>query len=71
VGNNTTLQAALWAANAVALGFVYIIDRNLKLENKLQADAPSGTVRVDLSGEKPIEVAYQQKMIPEFTIYHV
>lgn len=71
VGNKATLQAVLWAANAVVWGCVYVIERNLKAERKEKAAHPEGTVFVDLSGEEPVEVNYVQKMIPEFTVYQV
>ena len=49
---------------------VYIVDRNLKSEQKLDAVRREGFIEVDLSGE-PLQVVYQKKMIPEFTIYQV
>lgn len=70
MGTNTTIRAVLWAANAVAWGCVYVIDRNLKSERKREATCPPGQIEVDLSGV-PLQVAYQRKMFPEFTIYQV
>ena len=70
MGNTTALKTILWAANAVVWGCVYIVDRNLKTERKLQAVRREGEVIIDLSGE-PLELNYQKKMIPEFTIYQV
>ena len=64
------IQAALWTTNAVLLGCIYIVDRNLKSEKKRYEDLPPNTIRVDLSG-KPLELSYQKKMIPEFSIYQV
>ncbi len=71
MGNYRTIQALLWAANAVVWGAVLVIDRNLKSEQKRQAAHPKGLIVVDLSGDEPIRLAYQKKMIPEFTIYQV
>jgi hypothetical protein len=70
MGNTTVVRTFLWAANAVVWGCVYIVDRNLKSERKLQAVRREGEITIDLSGE-PLEVNYQKKMIPEFTIYQV
>ena len=69
--NKTTISAILWAANAVALGCVYIIERNLKLEKKRQSELQPGVVKVDLRGTYPINVDFNKKMLPEFTIYQV
>lgn len=68
--NKSTLSAVLWAANAVVWGYVYMIDRNLKASKRADQDAASTAVSIDLAGQ-PIEVAYQKKMMPEFTIYQV
>lgn len=71
MGTNTkVLQAALWAANLVVWSAVYIVDRNLKSEKKRYKELPPNTIRVDLTGE-PLELTYQKKMIPEFSIYQV
>ncbi|MFA5505678.1 MAG: hypothetical protein WC423_09660, partial [Vulcanimicrobiota bacterium] len=64
------LRTILWAANAVVWSCVYIVDRNLKSEKKLEPTRRDGEIRVDLRGE-PLKVVYQKKMIPEFTIYQV
>lgn len=69
--NLKVLRAALWAANVVVWGCVYLVDRNLKSERKRLAEHPPGTIIVDLNGEEPIQVAYQKKVVPEFTIYQV
>jgi hypothetical protein len=71
MGSKHTISAVLWAANAVVWGGVYIIDRNLKSERRRVAGHPKGLIKVDLSGDEPIQLAYQKKMIPEFTIYQV
>lgn len=69
--NLKTLRAALWAANVVVWGFVYIIDRNGKSEAKRIAETGGRDIIVDLSGDEPIQIVYHKKMIPEFTIYQV
>ncbi len=66
-----TLRAALWAANVVVWGFVYIIDRNGKTEAKRIAESGGRDIIVDLSGDEPIQIIHHKKMIPEFTIYQV
>ena len=70
MGNTQAIRTILWAANVVVWGCVYIVDRNLKSEQKLDAVRREGFIEVDLSGE-PLQVVYQKKMIPEFTIYQV
>lgn len=70
MGTNTTIKAVLWAANAVAWGCVYVIDRNLKSERRREATCQPGQIAVDLTGV-PLQVTYQRKMFPEFTIYQV
>ena len=70
MGNTKVISAMLWAANAVVWGCVYLVDRNLKSERKLNAVRRDGEIAIDLTGE-PLEVQYQKKMIPEFTIYQV
>ena len=70
MGNTTTLRTILWAANAVVWSCVYIVDRNLKMEQKLEPERRAGEIAIDLSGE-PLLLNYRKKMIPEFTIYQV
>ena len=69
--NKTTITAILWMANAVALGCVYIVERNLKSEKKRLSQLQPGVVKVDLRGDRPIKVDFNKKMLPEFTIYQV
>ena len=69
--NLKVLRAALWAANVVVWGCVYIVDRNLKSERKRLAEHPPGTILVDLNGEEPVHVVHHKKTLPEFTIYQV
>lgn len=68
---NSTLQAILWAANVVVWGCVLIVDRNMKSEKKRLEQQTNGSFKVDLSGPERIQIAYQKKNIPEFTIYQV
>jgi hypothetical protein len=70
MGKTTALRTFLWAANVVVWGCVYIVDRNLKTEKKLEAVRREGEIIIDLSGD-PLELDYHKKMIPEFTIYQV
>lgn len=69
--NKHTFSALLWAANAVVWGVVYIVDRNLKSERREREELPPGCVRVDFTSEEPLDVVYNKKMIPEFSIYQV
>ena len=55
MGNTQAIRTILWAANAVVWGCVYIVDRNLKSEQKLDAVRREGFIEVDLSGE-PLQV---------------
>lgn len=69
--NQTTLKAVLWAANAVAWGCVFAIDRSSKARQRRSNPVSVGEIAIDLDGPKPLQVVYQKKMIPEFTIYQV
>ena len=70
MGNTKVISTILWAANAVVWGCVYVVDRNLKTESKLQNVRREGEISIDLSGQ-PLEICYHKKEIPEFTIYQV
>lgn len=66
-----TLALILSAANLAALAFLYVVNRNLKSEEQRALRNPEGSLRVDLSGEDKIQVDFEKKMLPEFTIYQV
>ena len=69
--NKHTISALLWAANAVVWGMAYVIDKNRRSEIKEREKLPPGCVRVDFSSQELLQVVYQKKLIPEFSIYQV